>query len=107
MTGKDGSDAITTSPTASGSRKPGVACPPLRRGGSGPLHTLAFASCPRPSVAGGHRVGLLRGRFFGDLTSSEGAPGSGVRDGFARGSSGIFASRGKEFPDFHALWHIV
>jgi len=30
-----------------------------------------------------------------------------VRDGFACGSSGIFASRGKEFPDFHALWHIV
>ena len=54
MTGKDGSDAITTnSPTAFGSRKPGVACPPLRCGGSGPLHTLAFASCPRPSVAAG------------------------------------------------------
>ena len=53
MTGKDGSDAaITTSTTAFGSRKPGVACPPLRCGGSGPLHTLAFASCPRPSVAG-------------------------------------------------------
>jgi len=53
MTGKDGSDAaITTSPTASGSRKPGAACPPLRCGGSGLLHTLASASCPRPSVAG-------------------------------------------------------
>ena len=35
------------------------------------------------------------GRFFGDLASSEGAPGSGVRDGFACDSSGIFARREK------------
>jgi len=69
-----------------------------------PWHSPHARAPPLPL---GAWAGLLRGRFFCDLASSEGAPGSGVRDGFACGSSGIFASRGKEFPDFHTRWHIV